>query len=118
MPLRRFAILLSVCCLAFTGNFIQYQASALALDIMPMLEINSVGFSTMFLVPMLAAVFFGIPFGLAGDKFGPKRVVATCFAIACIGGVAQDNHPLQLPPSIGFALPYRHRNGGIIDKRR
>ena len=99
MPLRRFAILLSVCCLAFTGNFIQYQASALALDIMPMLEINSVGFSTMFLVPMLAAVFFGIPFGLAGDKFGPKRVVATCFAIACIGGlriITLYSYPLQL----------------------
>ena len=100
MPLRRFAILLSVCCLAFTGNFIQYQASALALDIMPMLEINSVGFSTMFLVPMLAAVFFGIPFGLAGDKFGPKRVVATCFAIACIGGLLRIitlySYPLQL----------------------
>ncbi len=100
MPLRRFAILLSVCCLAFTGNFIQYQASALALDIMPMLEINSVGFFTMFLVPMLAAVFFGIPFGLAGDKFGPKRVVATCFAIACIGGLLRIitlySYPLQL----------------------
>lgn len=100
MSLRRFAILLSVCCLAFTGNFIQYQASALALDIMPMLEINSVGFSAMFLVPMLAAVFFGIPFGLAGDKFGPKRVVATCFAIACVGGLLRIitlySYPLQL----------------------
>lgn len=67
---------------------------------MPMLEINSVGFSTMFLVPMLAAVFFGIPFGLAGDKFGPKRVVATCFAIACVGGLLRIitlySYPLQL----------------------
>lgn len=87
MPPYRYVILFAVCSLAFIGNFIQYQVSSLALDVMPMLGIDSVGFSTLFLIPMLAAVFFGIPLGLAGDKFGPKRVIATCFAIACAGGL-------------------------------
>lgn len=100
MPRYRFAILFAVCSLAFMGNFIQYQVSALALDVMPMLGIDSVGFSTMFLIPMLAAVFFGIPFGLAGDKFGPKRVIAACFAVACAGGLLRmftlESFPLQL----------------------
>ena len=100
MPRYRFAILLAACSLAFMGNFIQYQVSALALDVMPMLGIDAVGFSTMFLIPMLAAVFFGIPLGLAGDKFGPKRVIAICFSVACAGGLLRlltlQSFPLQL----------------------
>lgn len=96
----RFVILALACALAFMGNYLQYQISALAVGIMEVLTIDTAGFQLLFLIPMLAAVFFSIPFGVLGDKFGPKRVVGIAFLIALLGGVIRladlSNFPLQL----------------------
>lgn len=72
----RFVVLGLACALAFMGNYLQYQVTALAVGVMDLLAIDTAGFQLLFLMPMLAAVFFSIPLGVLGDKFGPKRVVA------------------------------------------
>lgn len=96
----RFLILALACALAFMGNYLQYQVSALAVGVMATLAIDTAGFQLLFLIPMLAAVFFSIPFGILGDKFGPKRVVGIAFCIALAGSVIRlanlENFPLQL----------------------
>lgn len=53
----RWLILLLTCGLCFLGNFMQYQVAAYATVIMPQMNIDPVGFSSLFLAPMLAAVF-------------------------------------------------------------
>lgn len=100
LPMYRWVILALTCTLAFMGNYLQYQVSALAIPLMGLLGIGTAGFSVLFLVPMLAAVFFSIPLGFIGDRFGPKRVVTVCFAIASIGALLRflivGSFPLQV----------------------
>lgn len=76
LPSWRWAIVSVVCLLCFMANYMQYQVSALAVEVMPMLNIDTVGFSMLFLDPMLTAVFFSIPLGALGDRIGSKKVVA------------------------------------------
>lgn len=87
LPAWRWAIVLIVCLLCFMANYMQYQVSALATLIMPDLQIDAVGFSMLFLAPMLVAVFLSIPLGSLGDRFGSKRVVAVCMVVSVIGGL-------------------------------
>lgn len=86
LPSWRWAIVSVVCLLCFMANYMQYQVSALAVEVMPMLNIDTVGFSMLFLVPMLTAVFFSIPLGALGDRIGSKKVVTVCTAISVAGG--------------------------------
>ncbi len=86
LPSWRWAIVSVVCLLCFMANYMQYQVSALAVEVMPMLGIDTTGFSMLFLVPMLTAVFFSIPLGALGDRIGSKKVVAFCAAISVAGG--------------------------------
>lgn len=81
----KWVILALTCCLCFLGNFTQYQVSAYATQVMPALGIDAVGFSLLFLSPMLAAVFFSIPFGVLGDRLGPKTVIAIAFCVSTAG---------------------------------
>lgn len=96
----RWVILLLTCSLCFLGNFTQYQVSAYATQIMPSLGIDGVGFSMLFLTPMLAAVFLSLPFGALGDKIGPKLVVFGGFCVTTMGAVvrvlAMDSFTCQL----------------------
>ena len=81
----KWVVLALTCCLCFLGNFTQYQVSAYATQVMPVLGIDAVGFSLLFLSPMLAAVFLSIPFGVLGDRLGPKVVVAIAFCVSTAG---------------------------------
>lgn len=96
----KWVVLALSCCLCFLGNFTQYQVSAYATQVMPILGIDAVGFSMLFLTPMLAAVFFSIPFGVLGDRFGPKVVVASAFCVSTAGAflrvVATESYSWQL----------------------
>lgn len=96
----RWVILLLTCSLCFLGNFTQYQVSAYATQIMPSLGIDGVGFSMLFLTPMLAAVFFSLPFGVLGDRIGPKLVVLGGFCVttagAAVRALTMDSFPSQL----------------------
>ena len=47
----RWLILLLTCGLCFLGNFMQYQVAAYATVIMPQMNIDPVGFSSLFLAP-------------------------------------------------------------------
>lgn len=51
------------------------------------LHLDITSFSFLFLAPMVVAVVLGIPLGCAGDRFGPKRVVATGFFVSFVGAV-------------------------------
>lgn len=96
----RWLILMLTCGLCFLGNYMQYQVAAYATIIMPQMNIDSVGFSSLFLAPMLAAVFFSLPFGSLGDKFGPKAVILGGFCVSLVGGAIRiidlSNYPAQL----------------------
>lgn len=86
LPAYRWVVLAVVCLLCFMANYMQFQVSALATIIMPDLGIDAAGFSTLLLMPMLTAVFFSIPLGSLGDRFGSKKVVAVCTFISVLGG--------------------------------
>ena len=73
----RWVIAAVVCLIGILSNYMQYQISALAVYLMPMLHIDQAGFSTLLLMPMLTAVFLSIPMGTIGDRVGPKKVVLT-----------------------------------------
>lgn len=100
LPAWRWVIVLIVCLLCFMANYMQFQVSALATLIMPDLGIDPVGFSMLFLMPMLTAVFLSIPTGALGDRYGSKRVVAVCSVISVIGGLLRclflTSFPMQL----------------------
>lgn len=85
----RWVVLLLTCCLCFLGNFSQYQVSAYATQVMPALGIDAVGFSMLFLTPMLAAVFFSLPFGALGDRVGPKAIVFWGFCFSVLGSIVR-----------------------------
>lgn len=90
LPSWRWAIVSVVCLLCFMANYMQYQVSALAVEVMPMLNIDTVGFSMLFLVPMLTAVFFSIPLGALVtvsvlrklSRFAPQFRLPAVFSVA------------------------------------
>ncbi|MCG4825206.1 MFS transporter [Adlercreutzia equolifaciens] len=84
---HRWIILALVCALALAGNYLQYQITALGVVLMVRLHLDITSFSFLFLAPMVVAVVLGIPLGCAGDRFGPKRVVATGFFVSFVGAV-------------------------------
>lgn len=95
----RWVIAAVVCLIGILSNYMQYQISALAVYLMPMLHIDQAGFSTLLLMPMLTAVFLSIPMGTIGDRVGPKKVVLTGLAIAVVGAYIRTfglNFPLQM----------------------
>lgn len=100
MRAYRWIILLVVCLVCILANYMQYQVSALAVTIMPMLGIDEAGFSSLMLMPMLTAVFMSIPMGTLGDRVGPKMVVGVCMIIAVAGAFlrtfADTNFVLQM----------------------
>ncbi len=102
----RFAVLALACALAFMGNYLQYQVSALAVGVMAVLKVGTAGFQLLFLAPMLAAVFLSVPFGVLGDRFGPKRVVAVAFSVALAGSFLRLCDLASLPLQLGcmFAI--------------
>lgn len=95
----RWVIAAVVCLIGILSNYMQYQISALAVYLMPMLHIEPSGFSMLLLMPMLTAVFLSIPMGTVGDRIGPKKVVLGGLAIAVIGAFVRTyglNFPMQM----------------------
>lgn len=56
LPSYRWVILTIVSLLCFIANYIQFQVSALATEIMPQLHITTAEFSSLLMAPMLVAV--------------------------------------------------------------
>lgn len=81
----RWVILTIVALLDLTSNYIQFQISALAIQIMPMLHISTAQFQSLVMAPMLIAVFLSIPAGTLADKFGAKKIVSIGLIISVIG---------------------------------
>ena len=57
----RWVVLLVSCLIIFIADYIQFQLSALATEIMPALGIDVAQFSALLLAPLLAGVFVSIP---------------------------------------------------------
>ncbi len=118
LPSWRWAIVSVVCLLCFMANYMQYQVSALAVEVMPMLNIDTVGFSMLFLVPMLTAVFFSIPLGALGDRIGSKKVVTVCTAISVAGGFLRcftlDSFTMQMTSMFLIGMGISALNANLI----
>lgn len=118
LPSWRWAIVSVVCLLCFMANYMQYQISALAVEVMPMLGIDTVGFSMLFLVPMLTAVFFSIPLGALGDRIGSKKVVTVCAAISVAGGFLRcftlDSFTMQMISMFLLGMGISALNANLI----
>lgn len=85
LPSYRWVILTIVSLLCFIANYIQFQVSALATEIMPQLHITTAEFSSLLMAPMLVAVVLSIPAGSLGDKFGSKKVISVGCVLSVIG---------------------------------
>lgn len=81
----RWVILAIAALMDVISNYVQFQISALATQIMPALHITPPQFSSLLMAPMLIAVFLSIPAGSLADKFGAKRVVSIGCIISVIG---------------------------------
>lgn len=82
----RWVILAVSSAVIFVADYMQFQLSALAYEIMPALGIDVAQFSALLLAPLLAGVFASIPGGSLADKFGSKVVVAVAIAISVLAG--------------------------------
>lgn len=81
----RWVILAIVCLMDVASNYIQFQVSVLATQIMPALHISTAQFSSLLMAPMLVAVVLSLPAGSLADKFGAKKVVTVGCIISIIG---------------------------------
>lgn len=81
----RWVILAIVALLDATSNYIQFQVSALAVQIMPALHISPAQLQSLGMAPMLIAVFLSIPAGSLADKFGAKKIVTIGLIVSLIG---------------------------------
>lgn len=81
----RWVILAIAALLDATSNYIQFQISTLAVQIIPALHISTAQFQSLAMAPMLIAVFLSIPAGTLADKFGPKKIVSVGLVISVIG---------------------------------
>ena len=85
LPSYRWVILTIVSLLCLIANYIQFQVSALATEIMPQLHITTAEFSSLLMAPMLVAVVLSIPAGSLGDKFGSKKVITVGCVLSVVG---------------------------------
>lgn len=81
----RWVILAIAAGLDAVSNYIQFQVSTLAVQIMPSLHISPAQLQSLGMAPMLIAVFLSIPAGSLADKFGPKKIVSIGLIISIIG---------------------------------
>ena len=81
----RWVILAIVALLDATSNYIQFQISTLAVQIIPALHLSTAQFQSLAMAPMLVAVFLSIPAGSLADKFGAKKIVSVGLIISLFG---------------------------------
>ena len=81
----RWVILAIAALLDAISSYIQFQISALAVQIMPELHISPAQFQGLLMAPMLIAVFLSIPAGSLADKFGAKKIVSFGLVISVLG---------------------------------
>ncbi len=86
LPGYRWVILLVSCLIVFVADYMQYQLSAAAIEIMPELGIDVAQFSALLLAPLLVGVFASIPAGSLADRFGSKIVVTVACGISVLAG--------------------------------
>lgn len=82
----RWAILLVSGMVIFTIDFMQFQLSALAYEVMPALGIDVAQFSALLFAPMLAGAACSVPAGSLADRYGSKAVVTAALAVSVLAG--------------------------------
>src|SRR3954453_3629909 len=73
-------LLLALACFSFVNYVLRTNISVAAKFMMPELGLTQGGMGQVFAAFMLGYAIFQIPAGLAGDKFGPRPVLA----VACL----------------------------------
>ncbi|WEV70739.1 MFS transporter [Lactobacillus sp. ESL0785] len=81
----RWVILAIAALLDMISNYVQFQISSLATQIMPALHITMPQFQSLLMAPMLIAVVLSIPAGSLADKFGAKKIVTVGLIVSVIG---------------------------------
>ncbi|MEG0757481.1 MAG: MFS transporter, partial [Raoultibacter sp.] len=103
----RWVVLGVSCLIIFVADYIQFQLSALAIEIMPALGIDVAQFSALLLAPLLAGVFVSIPGGSLADKYGAKIVVGIATALSVIlafGRLAAGDFTMMLIMMLGTGI--------------
>ena len=85
--IRKWLVLATASILIFGAYLMQYQVSALAFLLIPQYSLSAVELSNLILIPMALAAVIGIPLGAAADRFGTRKVVGACIAVALVGAI-------------------------------
>lgn len=85
LPAYRWVILILVSCVAFMGNYSQFQVSIYAVTLMEGMGIDLAGFNMLLMMPMLAGAVTSIPLGSLGDRYGAKKIVGVLSVVAALG---------------------------------
>ncbi|MDC7126564.1 MAG: MFS transporter [Spirochaetales bacterium] len=72
---------------AFTYQYLQYQLSIVAPDLIGKLNLTAKQFSGIFSGPLVPAVALSIIFGIIADKLGMKVIIAIAMFVSVIGGI-------------------------------
>lgn len=115
----RWVILFVSCFALFVPNYMQYQLSPLAPQIIGDLRLTPSQFTSIFTAPMIPAIFLSIVAGLLADKFGIKRVIGVGLLLsatgACLRIVSNSFSLLFLSMLLtGFAAAFLNTNGAKI----
>lgn len=79
-------VLMALCLNNAAPNYLQYQISPIAMQVMETYKISMEQYSSLFTSPMIPAILFSLIVGLLFDKLGPVKVMRFGVLIAAIGG--------------------------------
>lgn len=79
-------VLAALCLNNAAPNYLQYQMSPIATQIMETYSVGMEQFSSLFTSPMIPAILFSLAAGLLFDKLGPVKVMRAGVLIAAAGG--------------------------------
>ena len=88
---RRLGMIVAAVCVAvyFIGNYMQYQLSPMAAQVMKELSLNESQFLSVFTANLFPAIFLSLISGLLVDRFGPRITVGVAVILAAIGGLGR-----------------------------
>ena len=82
-------VLMALCLNNAAPNYLQYQISPIAMQVMETYKISMEQYSSLFTSPMIPAILFSLIVGLLFDKLGPVKVMRFGVLIAAIGDSTQ-----------------------------
>ena len=81
------SVLVAMCIAIFVPNFVHYQLSPLAEELMSDLHLSQKQFSFLFSAPMIPSVFLSLVAGILVDRYNSKRVMGLVILVSTIGSI-------------------------------